>query len=95
MTVFALIGGAAQLIFLANFFFSIAKGRKAERNPWKGNTLEWTTPVEHMHGNWPGEIPEVHRWAYDYSKTDENGELWGGQDFTSQIVPIRDGEEEF
>ncbi len=95
MTVFALIGGAAQLIFLANFFFSIAKGRKAERNPWKGNTLEWTTPVEHMHGNWPGEIPEVHRWAYDYSKTDENGELWGGQDFTSQIVPIRKGEEEF
>ena len=20
-----------------------------------------------MHGNWPGEIPHVHRWAYDYS----------------------------
>ena len=95
MTVFALIGGAAQLIFLANFFFSIAKGRKAEKNPWKGNTLEWTAPVEHMHGNWPGEIPEVHRWAYDYSKTDENGDLWGGQDFTPQTVPIRQGEEEF
>ncbi len=95
MTVFALIGGAAQLIFLANFFFSIAKGKKAEKNPWKGNTLEWTAPVEHMHGNWPGEIPEVHRWAYDYSKTDESGELWGGQDFTPQTVPIRQGEEEF
>jgi cytochrome c oxidase subunit 1 len=95
MTVFALIGGAAQLIFLANFFFSIAKGKKSEKNPWKGNTLEWTAPVEHMHGNWPGEIPEVHRWAYDYSKTDESGELWGGQDFTPQTVPIRQGEEEF
>lgn len=95
ITVFALIGGLAQLIFLANFFFSIGKGKKASRNPWKGNTLEWTTPVEHMHGNWPGEIPEVHRWAYDYSKTDENGELWGGQDFTPQTLPIRDGEEEF
>ncbi len=95
MTVFALIGGAAQLIFLANFFFSIAKGKKAPQNPWKGNTLEWTAPVEHMHGNWPGEIPAVHRWAYDYSKTDENGELWGGQDFTPQTVPIRNGEEEF
>ena len=95
MTVFALIGGAAQLIFLANFFFSIAKGKKASKNPWKGNTLEWTAPVEHMHGNWPGEIPEVHRWAYDYSKTDESGELWGGQDFTPQTVPIRQGEEEF
>ena len=75
ITVFALIGGLAQLIFLANFFFSIGKGKKATKNPWKGNTLEWTTPVEHMHGNWPGEIPEVHRWAYDYSKTDENGDL--------------------
>ena len=95
ITVFALIGGLAQLIFLANFFFSIGKGKKAVKNPWKGNTLEWTTPVEHMHGNWPGEIPEVHRWAYDYSKRDENGELWGGQDYTPQTVPIRNGEEEF
>ena len=95
ITVFALIGGLAQLIFLANFFFSVGKGKKAVQNPWRGNTLEWTTPVEHMHGNWPGEIPEVHRWAYDYSKTDENGELWGGQDFTPQTLPIRDGEEEF
>jgi cytochrome c oxidase subunit 1 len=95
ITVFALIGGLAQLIFLANFFFSVGKGKKAVQNPWRGNTLEWTTPVEHMHGNWPGEIPEVHRWAYDYSKTDENGDLWGGQDFTPQTLPIRDGEEEF
>ncbi len=95
ITIFAIIGGLAQLIFLANFFFSIRKGRKAVQNPWKGNTLEWTTPVEHMHGNWPGEIPEVYRWAYDYSKVDDNGELWGGKDFTLQTVPIRDGEEEF
>jgi len=95
MTVFAIIGGLAQIIFLANFFFSISKGKKSSQNPWKANTLEWTTPVEHMHGNWPGEIPAVHRWAYDYSKLDENGELWGGQDFTLQTVPIRNGEEEF
>ncbi len=95
MTVFAIIGGLAQIIFLANFFFSISKGKKASKNPWKANTLEWTTPIEHMHGNWPGEIPAVHRWAYDYSKLDENGELWGGQDFTLQTVPIRNGEEEF
>ncbi len=95
ITIFAIIGGLAQIIFLANFFFSIYKGSKASQNPWNSNTLEWTTPVEHMHGNWPGEIPVVHRWPYDYSKTDESGDLWGGKDFTSQIVPIRDGEEEF
>ena len=95
ITGFAIMGGLAQLIFLANFFFSIYKGKKATQNPWNATTLEWTTPVEHIHGNWPGEIPHVHRWSYDYSKTDENGEFWGGQDFTMQTVPIRDGEEEF
>ncbi len=95
ITAFAIVGGLAQLIFLANFFFSIKKGQKAVQNPWKGNTLEWTTPVEHIHGNWPGEIPEVHRWAYDYSKTDDEGNLWGGKDFTLQTVPIRKGEIEF
>ena len=95
ITIFALIGGFAQIIFLANFFISIRKGQKAPLNPWKSNTLEWTAPMKHIHGNWPGEIPHVHRWPYDYSKLDENGELWGGQDFTPQNVPIREGEEEF
>lgn len=95
MTVFAIIGGLAQIIFLANFFFSIYKGKRAPKNPWKSTTLEWTTEVEHIHGNWAGEIPAVHRWPYDYSKLDENGELWDGQDFTLQTVPIREGEEEF
>ena len=95
ITIFAIIGGLAQLIFLANFFFSIKKGKKAVQNPWRGNTLEWTAPIKHIHGNWDGDIPEVHRWAYDYSKVDDSGELWGGQDFTPQNVPIRDGEEEF
>ena len=32
------------------------RGEKATQNPWRSNTLEWTTPVEHMHGNWPGKI---------------------------------------
>jgi len=95
ITVFALIGGVAQLIFLANFFFSIRKGKKTVQNPWRSNTLEWTAPIKHIHGNWEGDIPEVQRWPYDYSKTDENGDLWGNQDFTPQTVPIRDGEEEF
>ncbi len=95
ITWFAIAGGIAQLIFLANFFFSIFKGKRAVKNPWRANTLEWTAPVEHFHGNWYGDIPEVHRWPYDYSKVDENGEFWGGQDFTPQTEPIREGEEEF
>ncbi|MFD2564077.1 cytochrome c oxidase subunit I [Aquimarina rubra] len=95
ITVFALITAAAQLVFLYNFIHSIFYGKKATQNPWKSNTMEWTTPVEHLHGNWPGAIPHVYRWPYDYSKTREDGEyVIPGQDFVSQITPLQDGEEE-
>ena len=57
--------------------------------------MEWTAPQEHMHGNWPGEIPHVHRWPYDYSKTYENGNyIIEGQDFVPQNIPLQDNEEE-
>ena len=88
ITVFALIGGLFQLVFLWNFFHSIFYGKKAVQNPWKSNTLEWTTPVEHMHGNWPGEIPHVYRWPYDYSKPGYD------VDFVPQNVPMKPGEEQ-
>lgn len=88
VTLFAILGGLAQLIFLYNFFYSILYGQKAVQNPWKSNTLEWTTPVEHVHGNWPGAIPEVHRWPYDYSKPGIE------DDFVPQTVPLAPGEEE-
>lgn len=88
ITVFAIIAALGQLIFLFNLFYSIFRGPKAVQNPWKGNTLEWTTPVEHIHGNWPGELPTVHRWPYDYSKPGAEN------DFIPQTVPLADGEEE-
>lgn len=87
ITVFALVGGVFQLVFLWNFFHSIFYGKKSEQNPWKSNTLEWTAPVEHIHGNWPGELPEVHRWPYDYSKPGYD------EDFVPQNVPMKPGEE--
>jgi len=88
ITIFALITGLGQLVFLYNFFNSIFNGEKAIQNPWRSNTLEWTTPVEHIHGNWPGDIPEVHRWSYDYSKPGHD------EDFVPQNVPMKPGEEE-
>ncbi|WP_047418936.1 cbb3-type cytochrome c oxidase subunit I [Cellulophaga sp. Hel_I_12] len=95
ITMFAIVAAFAQLIFVYNFIHSIFYGKKEGPNPWKSNTLEWTTPMEHIHGNWPGAIPEVHRWAYDYSKTGEDGEyVIPGQDFVPQIIPLQDGEEE-
>ena len=87
ITYFAIVGGIAQVIFLFNFFYSIWRGPKAKQNPWRANSLEWTTPVEHMHGNWPGDIPVVHRWAYDYSKPGAE------EDFVPQNVPLAEGEE--
>ena len=95
MTVFALIAAAAQLVFVYNFIHSIFYGQKGEQNPWKSNTLEWTAPTEHIHGNWPGAIPEVHRWSYDYSKTYEDGSyIIEGQDFVPQHIPLQKNEEE-
>ncbi|MFD2942756.1 cytochrome c oxidase subunit I [Flavobacterium notoginsengisoli] len=87
ITTFALVGGAFQLVFLYNFFSSIFYGKKAVQNPWKSTTLEWTTPVEHIHGNWPGEIPHVYRWPYDYSNPNHD------VDFVPQNVPMKEGEE--
>ncbi|MBT4961010.1 MAG: cytochrome c oxidase subunit I, partial [Flavobacteriaceae bacterium] len=80
--------GAAQLVFLYNFISSMFFGKKAEMNPWRSNTMEWTAPVEHIHGNWPGEIPHVHRWAYDYSKPGQK------EDFVLQTTPLSKGEKE-
>ncbi|MEN9298455.1 MAG: hypothetical protein RLZZ429_768 [Bacteroidota bacterium] len=77
----AMIVFAVQLLFLFNFFYSIFKGRKVTTlNPWGATTLEWTTPIKPGHGNWVGEIPEVHRWAYDYGKD--------GKEFIAQTTPV-------
>ena len=88
ITFFALAGAVFQFIFIFNFYYSIFKGTKASKNPWQANTLEWTTPVERIHGNWPGELPTVHRWAYDYSKPGAD------KDFILQTEPLKEGEEE-
>ena len=88
ITLFALTGAIFQLIFLFNFFYSIFKGTRSTQNPWGSNTLEWTAPIERIHGNWPGEIPHVHRWPYDYSKPGAN------EDFLPQTEPLKEGEQE-
>ncbi|MBC6399854.1 MAG: cbb3-type cytochrome c oxidase subunit I [Ekhidna sp.] len=81
VSVAAILTFAAQFIFLFNFFYSIFRGKLAPTNPWKSNTLEWTTPRNPGHGNWPGTIPSVYRWPYDYSKPGAK------DDFIPQTVP--------
>lgn len=85
ISIVSIIVFLVQLLFLFNFFYSIWKGRKVTtQNPWGANTLEWTTPINPGHGNWEGEIPEVHRWAYDYGKD--------GQEFIPQTTPVGENE---
>ena len=85
ITIVSIVVFAVQLMFVFNFFYSIFKGRKLRSlNPWGAATLEWTTPIRPGHGNWPGEIPEVHRWAYDYSKD--------GRDYIPQTEPVNPDE---
>jgi cytochrome c oxidase subunit 1 len=68
ITISALFVAAVQLIFLYNLVHSLRHGEKAGPNPWKATTLEWQTPdTPPKHGNWGHTLPEVHRWAYDYS----------------------------
>ena len=82
ITVAALVVGAAQLIFFFNLFWSLARGRKADGNPWRATTLEWQTPeTPPPHGNWGKEQPVVYRWAYDYNVPG------AAQDFIPQNQP--------
>ncbi|MBI3015121.1 MAG: cbb3-type cytochrome c oxidase subunit I [Candidatus Tectomicrobia bacterium] len=67
MSISALLLGASQIFFIANFFWSLFAGKKAEDNPWKANTLEWSAPSPPPHGNWAGSPPTVHRGPYEYS----------------------------
>lgn len=82
VTIAAIITFGAQFLFVFNFFYSMWRGKKAPLNPWESNTLEWTTPREPGHGNWPGKIPTVYRWPYDYSKPGAEA------DFIPQTVPL-------
>lgn len=82
ISIAAIVTFVAQFIFIFNFFYSMYKGRIATLNPWKSNTLEWTTPLNPGHGNWPGAIPTVYRWPYDYSKPG------APDDFIPQTVPF-------
>jgi len=85
ITVAALFVAASVAIFLYNMIVSLWKGEKASSNPWRATTLEWQTPdTPPHHGNWGPRLPEVYRWAYDYSVPD------APEDFTPQNVPVDD-----
>jgi cytochrome c oxidase subunit 1 len=73
--------GAAQFIFVLNFFWSLARGTRAPMNPWEVGTLEWTVPSPPPHHNFD-HIPVVlhgpHELGHPASRL--RGRDWLGQD---------------
>lgn len=77
----AFVLGGAQILFIVNVFWSLLRGPRADRNPWRATTVEWTADSPPPHGNW-SRLPVVHRWPYDYS-------LPGApEDYVPQTVPV-------
>ncbi len=74
-TVFMVIMLLAQVIFLYNVITSLIWGKKAAKNPWQANTLEWTTESPPPHGNWK-ELPTVYRGPYEYSVPGRHEDYW-------------------
>jgi cytochrome c oxidase subunit 1 len=66
----------AQLIFFYNVIKSWTSGAKAGNNPWKANSLEWTTVSPPPHGNWPEGLPNCYRGPYEYSHPDREEDYW-------------------
>ncbi len=82
ITISALIVAVVQILFFFNMIWSLRAGKKADSNPWRATTLEWQTPqTPPGHGNWGPNLPEVHRWAYDYSVPG------AAEDFIPQNMP--------
>ncbi len=71
----ALVMFGFQLVFIYNFVVSLIRGPKAEKNPWKANTLEWTADSPPPHGNWK-ELPTVYRGPYEYSVPGRDKDYW-------------------
>jgi cytochrome c oxidase subunit I len=70
--------GFAQFLLIGNFLLSMVFGKKAGRNPWNANGLEWTAPSPPGHGNY--DIPPVvYHGPYEYSSP-----LAGDKDYLMQ-----------
>jgi cytochrome c oxidase subunit 1 len=66
MTLSAFGLGLAQVLFAANFLYSLVLGPRAPANPWKANTLEWGTESPPPYYNFET-IPTVYHPAYEFS----------------------------
>ncbi len=80
--------GAAQFIFVVNFFWSLARGARASANPWEVGTLEWTVASPPPHHNFD-QIPIVVRGPHELSHPAARalGRDWLGQAEQIEATP--------
>src|SRR5262249_10942412 len=77
----AFLLGAAQLLFVINFFWGLLGGRRAPANPWQVGTLEWTIPSPPPHHNFE-EVPVVVRGPHELGNPEVRTRL--GKDWLAQ-----------
>ena len=87
ITLSAFCLGLAQIPFVFNFLGSLVWGRRADRNPWEANTLEWTTASPPPHGNFET-VPVVYRGPYEYSSPESKLD-WLPQDKKPEVVSLK------
>ncbi|HEY0369403.1 MAG TPA: cbb3-type cytochrome c oxidase subunit I [Chthoniobacterales bacterium] len=85
ISIAAWVMGLAQIPFIINFFYSIWKGEKVDKNPWEATTLEWAAPSPPPHGNFDS-APVAYRGPYEYSLPGRDA------DYTMQCEPVTESD---
>ena len=75
ITIAAITLGFSQLFLISNILWSMKFGKKAPRNPWHANTLEWAAPEHPGHGNFDMDIT-VYRGPYEFSVPGRELDYW-------------------
>jgi cytochrome c oxidase subunit 1 len=87
MSVCAILLGFAQFILVINFALSLFWGKKADRNPWHSNSLEWSAPSPPPHGNFES-LPIVQRGPYEYGHPEAEADFLPQAEPTGPLVPV-------
>ena len=84
ITLFAILAGAHRIHHTS----STASSGRGPTKPMAQQHAGMDSTGGTSPRNWPGPLPTVYRWPYDYSKP---GKL---EDYVPQTVPLEEGEED-